>query len=85
MLGSALYVYGIVLGSREMDLVFFVDGAPAGNYTFGGGGAESYTYDAQFYVNSTLEPGVHYFLLQNGQGDGAIESAVLFDYLVYTT
>ena len=74
-----------MLSSRGTDLLFFVDGAQVGNYTSQSDGtAGTYTYNVPFYVNPALQPGEHYFLLQNGQGDGGVQSLVLFDYLVYT-
>ncbi|KIP02460.1 hypothetical protein PHLGIDRAFT_122448 [Phlebiopsis gigantea 11061_1 CR5-6] len=83
--GSALFVYGIQLSSFEMDLLFFMDSKPAGNYTFpGDSSSTTYTYDTSFYANPSLQPGEHFFLLQNGQGDGGEVSHILFDYLVYT-
>ncbi|KIP01212.1 hypothetical protein PHLGIDRAFT_379487 [Phlebiopsis gigantea 11061_1 CR5-6] len=84
--GSAIYVYGIVMSSKETDLLFFMDHDPSGNFTYQSSGSQTaYRYNVLYYANSLLRSGTHYLLLQNGQGDGGNRSLVLFDYLIYTT
>lgn len=85
ILGSAIYVYGIVMSSKETDLLFFMDHDPAGNFTYQSSGSQTYRYNVLYYANSLLQSGTHHLLLQNGQGDGGNRSLVLFDYLIYTT
>ncbi|PSS37176.1 hypothetical protein PHLCEN_2v1049 [Hermanssonia centrifuga] len=86
--GSALYVYCITAQSTSApdgnsDMLFFLDGEPAGSYEHIAPGEPTYDYNVPVYSNPSIAPGFHTFVLQNGQTGGQASLALL-DYIVYS-
>ena len=84
--GTAIYVYGITINNttplptvKNQDLVFFIDGAQAGTFTFEPDGPD-YTYNVNLFAASNLSPTPH-TLLMSVQNN----SFVLLDYFIYTS
>ncbi|EAU85029.1 hypothetical protein CC1G_04125 [Coprinopsis cinerea okayama7 len=74
--GTAIYVYCVLARTISgptgfSDMTFFIDAQPG------------YDYDVLVYHNTSLPPGEHEFILQNGNIDGP-KALTLFDRIVYT-
>ena len=87
-IGSALYVNCITSNSSSnpagfTDLVFFLDGHLVGIYTDPLKRNQTYAYNVLVYSNSSIPPGQHTFVMQNGQLQ-APGSLALLDSITYT-
>jgi hypothetical protein len=83
--GSAIYLFGIQTNStngipvKNNDLVFLLDGKPAGAYIHMPNDP-NYAYHVNFFAQGNLVQGPHNLtMFVNGT------SMALFDYLIYTT
>ncbi|THU82342.1 hypothetical protein K435DRAFT_872410 [Dendrothele bispora CBS 962.96] len=62
---------------------FYIDGVLSGTFVKQAPGEQGYDYHVPVYVNESLSPGQHDFLLQNGHVNGT-KSLVLLDSIVYS-
>ncbi|EKM60717.1 uncharacterized protein PHACADRAFT_168032 [Phanerochaete carnosa HHB-10118-sp] len=86
--GSGIYVYCTVAHTAtspdgNSDMTFFIDGQTMGSFELPPTGQADYDYNILVYANSSIPPGSHTFVLQNGRPGGA-KSLVLLDYIAYT-
>ncbi|KAF8995268.1 hypothetical protein BDQ17DRAFT_1365873, partial [Cyathus striatus] len=70
-------------------MTFYIDSEFVGNFSHTprivSDQASSYQYNVLVYSNTSIIPGGHTFMLQNGQeGGGGNKSLTLFDYLIYS-
>lgn len=84
-----MYVFFIVPDSPngtatvDMDLIFTLDGAPAGTYTHSVTSQQAFLYNVPVFSNSSIDSGSHTFIATLTAPSDA-SSVALFDYLVYT-
>ncbi|KAF8980269.1 hypothetical protein BDQ17DRAFT_1439017 [Cyathus striatus] len=89
--GTAIYVFcAIALSTINpigySDMRFYIDGEIVGNYTRIPPAIQDYEYNVPVYSNTTLLPGPHIFMLQNGPypAQEGKETLILLDYIVYS-
>ncbi|THU80168.1 hypothetical protein K435DRAFT_696243 [Dendrothele bispora CBS 962.96] len=88
--GTAIYVFCVLARSTvafrpdgNSDMSFYIDGVLSGTFVKQAPGEQGYDYHVPVYVNESLSPGQHDFLLQNGHVNGT-KSLVLLDSIVYS-
>lgn len=62
---------------------FFIDGQPVGAFFKVPPGVDGYDYNVSVYSNTSLTPGLHTLIIQNGRINGN-QSLLLLDSVVYT-
>ncbi|KAF8989057.1 hypothetical protein BDQ17DRAFT_1257251 [Cyathus striatus] len=92
--GTAIYIFCTIVISNNIhgdggytNMTFHIDNEVVDHFEQipGPPGDGTYQYDVLVYSNTSMIPGEHIFVLQNGQeGGGGNESLTLFDYLVYS-
>ncbi|KAF8980266.1 hypothetical protein BDQ17DRAFT_1263914 [Cyathus striatus] len=90
--GTAIYVFcALALQTTNAlaafsNMTFYIDGDLVGQFQRIPPGTNGFQYNVSVYSNTTLSPGSHTFMLQNGVavGNGGDTSLTLFDYLVYS-
>ncbi|THU80170.1 hypothetical protein K435DRAFT_696225 [Dendrothele bispora CBS 962.96] len=86
---TAIYVFCVLAKAKEhpfgnSDMSFYIDGELSGTFVKEAPGGQGYEYNVPVYVNTSLSPGKHDFLLQNGHVNGTAPSLVLLDSIVYS-
>ena len=88
--GAAVYVYCAIgrlddpsTFATRSDMTFYIDGEEVGTYIKEPPGGTGFDYDVLVFEKTSLSPGEHEFILQNGRPDG-LQSLVLLDRIVYT-
>ncbi|KAF8992134.1 hypothetical protein BDQ17DRAFT_1254263 [Cyathus striatus] len=89
--GSDIYVYCAIATSNinayaNSNMTFYIDNEFVGHFEHTPStGSQAYQYNVLVYSNTSIVPGEHAFMLQNGQEGGVGNvSLTLFDYLVYS-
>lgn len=88
MLGTAIYVYGILCHIIDpsfittTDVSFSIDDQPSVGFSHAPDGEGSYTYHELLFSIESLTNAQHTLVIQNGRGNTS--SLLLLDYLVYT-
>ncbi|KAH6912765.1 hypothetical protein BKA70DRAFT_1559235 [Coprinopsis sp. MPI-PUGE-AT-0042] len=88
--GVAIYVYCAVARTEaapdfetRSDMTFYIDGQEVGTLVKEPPGGEGFDYDVLVYKNTSIPPGEHEFVIQNGR-IGGDRSLILLDRIVYT-
>ncbi|KAF5365956.1 hypothetical protein D9758_006726 [Tetrapyrgos nigripes] len=85
--GNAIYVYRVLARTQQpssnTDMTFYIDGQFVGALQKPAPGSSGYDYNVLVYVNTSLSPGLHTFVLQNGHVNGS-NSLAIFDKIVYS-
>ncbi|KAI0784127.1 hypothetical protein C8Q75DRAFT_724994 [Abortiporus biennis] len=86
--GSAIYVFCIIAHTSvspdgNSNMTFFIDGQVVNTFLQTPNNDTSLTYNFPVYVNTSLQTGIHTFMLQTG-GLGSLKSLTLLDYIVYS-
>ncbi|KAF5351327.1 hypothetical protein D9758_007971 [Tetrapyrgos nigripes] len=86
--GTAIYVFCILAltsssPTGDSDMSFYIDNQLSGTFVQKAPGVPEYDYHVPVYVNTSLSPGPHTLLLQNGHVNGT-KSLVLLDEIVYS-
>ncbi|KAL5492150.1 hypothetical protein ACEPAI_3597 [Sanghuangporus weigelae] len=89
--GTGISAYFIVpdraqgTASVDTSLSFTLDGSQAGTYTHSSSGSTDFLYNQRVFSSSGLSNGDHTLVVSAGATSDGGSTAVLFDYLVYTT
>lgn len=86
--GTAVYVFctlALTTASPDgdSDMTFYIDGSIVGTFVHSAPGTSGYEYNVSVYSNTSLSPGFHNLVLQNGHTNGE-KSLMIFDYITYT-
>ncbi|KAL5531404.1 hypothetical protein ACEPAG_4281 [Sanghuangporus baumii] len=89
--GTGISAYFIVpdkaqgTASVDTSLTFTLDGSQAGTYTHSPSGSSDFLYNQRVFSSSGLSNGDHTLVVSAGPTSDGGSTAVLFDYLIYTT
>ncbi|KAF5365953.1 hypothetical protein D9758_006725 [Tetrapyrgos nigripes] len=88
--GSALYVFCVLARTQKMpfgntDMTFYIDRQVVGSYNKPApANSTGYDYNVLVYANTSLTPGLHTFVLQNGHKNSSSISEAILDKIVYS-
>ncbi|TFK30720.1 hypothetical protein FA15DRAFT_662752 [Coprinopsis marcescibilis] len=86
--GEAVYVYCVIPRTADFpaghsDMTFFIDNQRVGVFVRNPPGTPGFDYDVLVYQNTSIPPGPHELIIQNGNRNGP-KSILMLDRIVYS-